>query len=234
MLRVFRVILIVSCLPGCALHQPSGRPGSQSLKPATAAAARQQSEVRRRPAEAEEYRRDNIPANAVPAIAGTAVNTWSDQMICAARCQQLAIARHCWYAGGSVPGPDGRRQIEAAAGYLRENAGLLLVEAEPVQPGYDESLEEAIARTEVLNHQRRECVVATLTAAGVPSADQRTELGVPRPVGIRGIESPRIYNQLSGGGMGQGQRGGQGGMGGMGGGVGGGMGGGFGGGGGLF
>ncbi|MFM8477484.1 MAG: hypothetical protein ACKOEO_17010, partial [Planctomycetaceae bacterium] len=74
-----------------------------------------------------------------------------------------------------------------------------------------------------------------LVAGGVEDAEQRVVFSSERPVGIRGIEAPRVYNTLAGGGMGQGGGGGGGGMG-QGGGMGGGMGGGggFGGGGGLF
>jgi len=116
---------------------------------------------------------------------------------------------------------------------MRDSTGLLVLEAEPVQPEYDEGVEEAIQRTDDLNSRRRAWVVGQLAAGGVVNAEQRVVFSSERPVGIRGIEAPRVYNTLAGGGFGQGRGGG--GMGGrmqQGGGMGGG--GGFGGGGGLF
>lgn len=230
------------CSSGCALHhagKPARKPSAVALKPAAAAAMQDcpPEVVRPRPVVAAErpmYRRDAIPKAAIPAAVGTSVNAWESAMICESQMQQQMLARHSWYAAGATPGPDGRRRIGELAEQMRSTTGLLVLEAEPVQPEYDESVEDAVQRTEDLNSQRRAWVVEQLAALGVENAEQRVVFGSRRPLGIRGIEAPRVYNSLAIGGFGQGQGQGGGGMGGgmqQGGGMGGG---GFGGGGGMF
>lgn len=240
--------IIWTCLPlctaGCALHQagaPVKKPSTVALKPAAAAAMQDCPPEVMRPrsaavAEAERptYRREVIPKAAIPASVGTSVNAWESAMISESQVQQQMLARHLWYSAGATPGPEGRRRIGELAEQMRSTAGLLVLEAEPVQPEYDESVEDAVQRTEDLNLQRRAWVIEQLAASGVVNAEQRVVFGSQRPLGIRGIEAPRIYNSLAIGGFGQGQGQGGGGMGGgmqQGGGMGGG---GFGGGGGMF
>ncbi|MFM8474910.1 MAG: hypothetical protein ACKOEO_03825, partial [Planctomycetaceae bacterium] len=100
-------------------------------------------------------RQDRIPHAAIPAPLGTAVHGWESAMICESQVQQQVLPRHAWYAAGSIPGPEGRRRIERLSEQMRDSTGLLVMEAEPVQPEYDEDLEEAMQRTEELNAQRR-------------------------------------------------------------------------------
>lgn len=234
--------LLLACCTGCAVESAGKRVRTGrglALKPAAAAALQDCPPEVVRPqrgavAVAEpKYRQDRIPHAAIPAAVGTAVNSWESAMICESQSQQQILSRHSWYAAGAIPGPEGRRRIEQFSEQMRDSTGLLVLEAEPVQPEYDEGVEEAIQRTDDLNSQRRAWVVGQLAAAGVVNAEQRVVFSSERPVGIRGIEAPRVYNTLAGGGFGQGRGGG--GMqqgGGMGGGMGGG--GGFGGGGGMF
>ena len=236
--------LAPACCAGCVLDGASGRVSSgrgPALKPAAAAAMQDcppemvtHEGVAAGVVESK-YRQDRIPHAAIPAALGTAVHGWESAMICESQVQQQVLPRHAWYAAGAIPGPEGRRRIEQLSEQMRDSTGLLVMEAEPVQPEYDEELEEAMQRTDDLNSRRRAWVVGQLAACGVVNAEQRVVFSSERPVGIRGIEAPRVYNTLAGGGMGQGGGGGGGGMrqgGGMGGGMGGG--GGFGGGGGLF
>jgi len=178
-------------------------------------------------------RNDTIDPAAVPAPTGTYVNQWNDAMICAARQQLLIVSRHEWFSGGIELGPEGRDHVIQLAERLQYSSEHVVIELEPVQLDYDETLEEATSRTLQMNEQRRELIIELMFQYGVPDADQRVILRPLDPVGVRGLEAPRVYNSLLFGGQGGGQGGNQNGGGNMGGGQGnGGGGGGFGGGGG--
>lgn len=174
-------------------------------------------------------------ADAIPAPPGTYVNGWNDAMICSARNQEYVVSRHEWFSGGEQLGPDGRKHVQRLAQSLATHDGYVFIEEEPVDIQSRETYDEALIRTQTLNEHRGQVVASELQELGIADAHQRVIIGPLDRVGIRGVESPRVYNQiLFGGGRGGGLMGGAGmgmggmGMGGMG---GGGMGGGFGGGG---
>jgi hypothetical protein len=176
-------------------------------------------------------RSDTVDPAAVPAPPGTYVNQWNDAMICSARQQQLLISRHEWFSGGNALGPEGREHVLQLSELMKSSGYLITIELEPVQLDYDETFEEATARTIQLNEQRREVVVQLMNDSGVADAYQRVVLLPSNAVGVRGVEAPRIYNGLLFGGQGGGGAGNQNGGGNMGAGQGNGGGGGFGGGG---
>jgi hypothetical protein len=175
-------------------------------------------------------RANDLGPDAIPGPPGTYVRPWNDAMICSARQQQFLVARHEWYNGGLQPGPEGQRHLNTMAEAMLLAPHQVVVEEEPTMLFQDEAYQDAIARTNALNQQRRAVVVDALLKAGVADADQRVWLSSFDRVGIHGAEAPQAYNQLIFGGNQQGNQGG-----GMGGGLGGAMGGGgFGGGGGGF
>lgn len=147
---------------------------------------------------------------AVPAPPGTYVNGWNDAMICSARRHDFVISRHEWFSGGGQLGPEGRLHVTRIAEALPQRTEHVIIEAEPTELRGDETLDEALARTAGLNEQRRSDVVAMLIHHGVLDAEQRVILAPVDRVGVRGIEAPRVYNQLLQGGFGGrgGQRGG--------------------------
>jgi hypothetical protein len=161
-------------------------------------------------------RSDTIDPAAVPASHGTYVNQWNDAMICSARQQQLLISRHEWFSGGNELGPEGREHVLQLSELMKSSGYLITIELEPVQLDYDETFEEATARTVQLNEQRREVVVQLMNDSGVADADQRVFLLPSNSVGVRGVEAPRIYNGLLFGGQGGGGGGNQNGGGNMG------------------
>ncbi|QDT35398.1 hypothetical protein [Thalassoglobus polymorphus] len=149
--------------------------------------------------------------NAIPAPPGTYVNGWADEMICSARRYDFVISRHEWFSGGGQLGPEGRQHIAKIAEVLPTRMEHVILEAEPVELRDKETLDDAVARTDSLNNQRREDLVRILISNGVADADQRVILAPIDRVGVRGIEAPRVYNQLLQGGMGRnGQQGGTG------------------------
>ncbi len=175
-------------------------------------------------------RADDFGPDAIPGPPETYVRPWNDAMICSARQQQFLFARHEWYNGGLQPGPEGQRHLNTMAEAMLVAPHQVVVEEEPPLLFQDEAYQDAIARTDALNQQRRAVVVDALLKAGVADAEQRVWLSSIDRVGIHGAEAPRAYNRLIFGGNQQGNQGG-----GMGGGLGGAMGGGgFGGGGGGF
>ena len=161
-------------------------------------------------------RSDTIDRAAVPAPPGTYVNQWNDAMICSARQQQLLINRHEWFSGGNALGPEGREHVLQLSELMKSSGYLITIELEPVQLDYDETFEEATARTIQLNEQRREVVVQLMNDSGVADAEQRVFLLPSNAVGVRGVEAPRIYNGLLFGGQGGGGGGNQNGGGNMG------------------
>ncbi|QDU39003.1 hypothetical protein Mal4_33360 [Maioricimonas rarisocia] len=168
-------------------------------------------------------RTPDFSCEAIPAPPGTYVTQWNDAMICRARRHQFVISRHEWYSGGPELGPKGRVHLKQLASQLPYLPDPVLIEAEPPQVGYNESLDDALERSHRLDQQRRAAVVEFLVQAGVPDAEQRVTVAPMEHVGVRGIEAPRIYNQyLQGGRSGGGGFGGGGGVGGTGGGIGGG------------
>lgn len=161
-------------------------------------------------------RSDTIDPAAVPAPPGTYVNQWNDAMNCSARQQQLLISRHEWFSGGNELGPEGREHVLQLSELMKSSGYLITIELEPVQLDYDETFEEATARTIQLNEQRREVVVQLMNDSGVADADQRVFLLPSNSVGVRGVEAPRVYNRLLFGGQGSGGGGNQNGGGNMG------------------
>jgi hypothetical protein len=139
-------------------------------------------------------------------------------MICAARQYHLIVSRHEWFSGGIELGPEGCNQVGFLETRLGGNSDNVFVEMEPVQPNYEESLEDALNRTAALNEDRRAAVVQYLSDAGLPDAEQRVFLMPLERVGVHGFEAPRVYNRLLFGGQGGGQGGNQNGGGNMGGG----------------
>ena len=156
-------------------------------------------------------REDDFCPDAVPAKPGTYVNGWTNAMRCAARENEFVIHRNSWFNGGTEIGPEATEELHELAGRLISGPDHVLVEKEPVQPDYSETLAEATARTDHLNSTRRENVVAALAKAGVTDADARVHLGPHDALGTRGIEAPRVFNQLFIGGNRGGQNGGRGG-----------------------
>ncbi|MFO1004032.1 MAG: hypothetical protein U0936_27255 [Planctomycetaceae bacterium] len=161
-------------------------------------------------------RNDTIDRAAVPAPHGTYVSQWNDAMICSARQQQLLISRHEWFSGGNELGPEGREHVLQLSELMKSSGYLITIELEPVHLDYDETFEEATARTVQLNEQRREFVVQLMNDSGVADADQRVFLLPSNSVGVRGVEAPRVYNRLLFGGQGGGGGGNQNGEGNMG------------------
>jgi len=177
-------------------------------------------------------RPDDCGYASIAAPPGTYVNGWNDAMICSARRYDFVINRHEWFSGGQQLGPEGRQHVAKIGEVLPTRPERVIIEAEPTEIQSRETYEEALARTAQLNEQRRLLIVNNLTAQGVKDAERRVMIAPLDRVGVRGAESPNVYNGLfiRRGGRGGGQRGG----GGIGGGQGGGGGGGFGGAGGGF
>jgi|GEM_PF-1009205 len=215
-----------ACRQGAA-----GRSGSEFLSDGQSAGGARVQQCRENGNGKECRRNDTIDRDAVPAPTGTYVNQWNDAMICAARQQHLIVSRHEWFSGGIELGPEGRDHVSQLAESLQYSSEQAVIELEPVQPDYDETLEEATSRTLQMNEQRRQAVIELMVESGMPDADQRVILRPLDPVGVRGLEAPRVYNSLLFGGQGGGQGGNQNGGGNMGAGQGNGGGGGFGGGG---
>ncbi|MEZ6129776.1 MAG: hypothetical protein R3C59_13920 [Planctomycetaceae bacterium] len=170
-------------------------------------------------------REDDLCPDAIPAKPGTYVNNWNNAMRCAAKSDEFVIRRNAWFNGGPEPGPEAVQRIQQLAVSMSQQDDHLLLEQEPVLPKYDETLAEATARTQQLNDARQSAVVNALQTAGIADAAARVHLASPQSVGIRGIEAPRVFNQLFQGGGRGGRGGGQntgGGLGGGGGGIGGG------------
>jgi len=165
----------------------------------------------------------------VPVKPGYYLNGWNNAMRCSAGTEQFVISRNAWFNGGSQLGPDASDNMVQLAEKLNAGSDHVLLETEPVQPEYSETLATATARTNRLDGQRHATVVAALQNAGVANADSRVHLSPIDELGTRGIEAPQVFNSLfSNGSRGGGQNGGggqsQGGLGGGGGGGGGGRG----------
>ncbi|MEP3482670.1 MAG: hypothetical protein ABJZ55_25730 [Fuerstiella sp.] len=169
-------------------------------------------------------RADDFSAFAVPVKPGHYVDGWNNAMRCSAKSQQFVISRNSWFNNSADLGPEASDSIAYFANALTNGDNHLLIEKEPVQPAYHETLAIANSRTQQLNDQRRSTVVAALQAAGVSDANSRVHLNSVEELGIRGIEAPQVFNRLFSGGNrgGGGGGGGQGGIGGGGGGIGGG------------
>lgn len=166
-------------------------------------------------------RTDDFCPDAIPAKPGTYVQGWNDAMRCAAHADGFVVHRNSWFNGGLEPGPQAVEDLQRFAELMSAGGDHLIVEVEPVQPAYNETLAEAKTRTEQTNQARYNVVVTTLTDAGLANASSRVHLSSLEPVGNRGIEAPRVFQQLffggngNRGGQGQGQGGqGQGGLGG--------------------
>lgn len=138
------------------------------------------------------------------------MNGWNDALICSARRHDFVISRHEWFSGGGQLGPEGRQHVARIAAVLSQYPDNIIIEAEPTELRGEGTLDEALARTAGLNEQRRNDIVATLMNHGVLDAQQRVILAPIDRVGVRGVEAPRVYNQLLQGGFGGrgGQRGG--------------------------
>ena len=159
--------------------------------------------------ESECKRRDDFDRSAIPAPPGTYVNQWNEAMICSARQYHLIVSRHEWSSGGIELGPEGREHVASLATRLSGNSDNVFIETEPVQPSYEESLEDALNRTAALNDDRRATVIQHLVESGLADAEQRVFLMPVERVGMHGFEAPRVYNRLLSGGQGGGQGGGQ-------------------------
>ena len=166
---------------------------------------------------------DPLPLGAIPSPPGTYVNHWSDAMVQQAANRQAIITRNLWFNGSTELGPDGQEKIMELAESLKQHPHWVWLEEEPLEIGPTQSYEEALAEQLELNAARRNNVINSLASIGVVGIDEFVEFTTEKPVGIRGIEAPQVFNtQFMGGGMGgRGGRGG-GGIGGGGGGLGGG------------
>ncbi|XZE51442.1 hypothetical protein SH139x_003093 [Planctomycetaceae bacterium SH139] len=180
---------------------------------------------------------DPLAPGAIPSPPGTYVNQWSEAMSQQAANQQSIITRNLWFNGSTDLGPDGQEKMVDLADSLTQYPHLVLLEEEPINIKPDQTYQEALYAQLEINETRRTKVIDSLAALGVVGIDNLVTFTTDKPVGVRGIEAPQIYNtQFMGGGMmmggGRGGRGGgmggmgMGGMGGMGMGMGGGMGGG--------
>lgn len=167
----------------------------------------------------------------IPVKPGTYLNQIHQAEIAVARRDRFTISEHEWYQGQEQLGPEGRRHLREVAHLMLESDFPLILEADTVAIDYQESLEEALARSDELNARRKDLLVSELIAQGVPDAENRVILEPVDRVGIRGIEAPGVFSRSIGGGFGGQQGGGGFGGGGFGGGGLGGGGGGFGGGG---
>lgn len=144
-----------------------------------------------------EYERaEDLYLDAVPEKPGSSVNRWSGAMRCSAATNQYVIERNSWFNGGHQPGPDAAQNLQVLADRLKSSEDHVLVESHPVQPEYDETLDDATVRTMQLDTARRLAVVAALEERGLADADSRVHLGPVQPIGARGIEAPRVFNQL--------------------------------------
>jgi len=194
-----------------------------------------------------------LPKDGVPVPAGAYVQQWRESMVEGAQQRHWFIDRNEWFDGGSELGPEGRKHVSRIAEAMTMQPDWVIIETEPVSIELGESYEEALMRQQRLQEERWNVVVMFLSQAGNQNAAEWVVFGDERPVGVRGIEAPMIFNRqfMNGGGnrggMGRGVGGGGGfggggfggggfGGGGFGGGGfgGGGFGGGFGGGGGIF
>lgn len=165
-------------------------------------------------------RPDDFCNDAVPTRPGTYTDQWTAAMRCSARNQDLIVYRNAWFNGGVEPGPEAVEDLHRFSETMRFHEHYhLIVEAEPVQPLYSETLSQASERTRRLDTSRLQRVVAELEAAGIIDAATRVHLSPLESVGTRGIEAPRVFNQMFfGAGQNQGntQGGGRGGGGGRG------------------
>ena len=224
----FSLAALLLAVSGCATTSLSGRSDCRQTAHACDQCGRgncQRNECRQNDC----IRPDDFSAGAVPVKPGTYMNDWSNAMRCAARTDQFVVPRNAWFNGGAELGPEASENMNLLAARLNGGSDHVLLEREPVQPEYTETLADAKSRTNHLNTSRRSAVVAALQTAGVADAESRVHLSTLENVGIRGIEAPRVFNLLFLGGNNRG--GGRNGFGGQGqGGFGGGGGGGFGGG----
>jgi len=185
-----------------------------------------------------------IPKDAVPAPPGTYLAAWREATRGAALQRHWVITRNEWFSGGEQLSPEGIQHVDRIASAMMETPNWVVIESQPVQLRGDESYDDALRRIEILHQDRRNVVIEQLASGGVVGAEEWVIFAEDRSVGVRGIESPQIFNRqfqqnngrrgnrggLGRGGFGGGLGGGFGG-GGFGGGLGGGFGGGFGGGG---
>lgn len=170
---------------------------------------------------------DPLLDDAVPAPVGTYVGHWRGAMSDGAQDQHWFISRNEWFDGGNQLGPHGKKHVERIAQCFFNEPRAVVIENEPVALEMGESYDEAIRFNQQLQVERRNAVATALAESGVPDPNQWVVFADDRTVGVRGLESPQIYNSQFGGiGQGQGNRGGIGrGQGGLGGGIGGGLGG---------
>ncbi|WP_220498006.1 hypothetical protein [Stieleria mannarensis] len=170
---------------------------------------------------------ETIDCGAVPAPPGTYVSAWREAQWAGALQRHRVITRNEWFSGGDKLSPEGMKHLNAIAITMLESPNWVVIESQPVRLESDETYDEALKRVEQLQVRRRNAVVDGLARGGVADADRWVIFADDRSVGVRGVESPQIFNRQFQG-IGGGNRGG-GGRGGFGGGIGGGFGGGVGG-----
>ena len=165
-----------------------------------------------------------IPKGAITPPYGTHLNRMMAGQHARAELEKFVIYKHEWYLGGTVPGPAGRRHLNAIFQNLACAPGPVVIEViEPEEREVD-SPEAAFK----LNEERRRKVVEYLAVRGDINADQRVILGYPTAEGLYGVPAQiigtrYIFSQAGFGGAGGGGGGGGGGaVGGLGGGLGGG------------
>ena len=169
---------------------------------------------------------EELPHGGVPAPLGTYVGAWSMAMSRQADTQLAILTRNLWFDGGKQLGPDGQRRVLEFAESFRQVPHPILLEVEPLNVGANQAYSDAVEANTKLNADRKAEVVDSLARMGIPEAQDFVYLVPDRSVGVKGVETPNVFNQQFIGGIGGG-RGGRGGIGGGGSGVGGGIGGGM-------
>jgi len=161
---------------------------------------------------------EHLPLSATPAPIGTYVQSWNDVMVHEGETHQYFLTRNLWFNGSTELGPEGRERVGQLAELLKVSPQPIWVEEEPLALLPNQTYDQASDALRTLNQRRRETLVQAFAEQGVLHANELVVLQTDRSVGVRGIESPLIYNrQYSDGMNGMGRGGmGRGGLGGMG------------------
>ncbi|MCA9072318.1 MAG: hypothetical protein KDA84_25505 [Planctomycetaceae bacterium] len=147
-----------------------------------------------------------VPLEATPAPLGTSVCNYRDIHRGAAEAEDFVIFQHEWYQGGERLGPKGRRHLDQIITHLGECGTPVVIEPQEVFVEENEPIDTAVARARTLDEIRRQDIIATLAAAGVPNPEERVVIAYPKPEGLFGVEAPRTFRQILN--TGRGNRGG--------------------------
>lgn len=209
----YRLLLLLPTLAACTLTIGCHSTPTPACLPYTSLSEAPQAQL-----VASERCVDHLPPSATPAPIGTYVEAWNDRMYHEGEMHQFLITRNLWFNGSTELGPEGQERVGQLAELLKVSPQPIWVEEEALVLRPNQTYDEANNELRTLNQLRRQTLVDTFAARGVLQADELVMMQTDRSVGVRGIESPLIFNRqyldgmggMGRGGMGRGGLGGQG------------------------